>query len=506
MKTKLHIVFFLATFLVELLSAQDLRQRMDMPPGGICRDMFRLPGGSTIVVGEMSGAPIPFGWVSMLSETGDILWTKIPFDQKLASRFMRVLPDTDSTFLIGGTQYIDPVNGTDLLLIRMTHKGKVMWSRTVHFNQADLFSDMDLFEKGAILVGTTLDDATGVDIVVAVMDEKGNPGITRQFGAAGLEHATHVRFAGPYGFYISGTTSSYTFPGQTPSAFLMQLSPSISLSWMRLIGDADEQSLESMALGASGFPMIGVHDFGGLGLNYICQFNHQGSLEYAKSYNSGRLRAMTRSSGAKIFVADDHIVSGLDHDGNVITSWLLQPEDGFTTSCLQIGEKGQYLLGGWFHDGQDYPAMHAIVEPSTSMCDVGTVISYAQDYSPNIINELINEFDAGQVDLFTLPMIDILVNKIVDCQSVSLTKSVEHTLPLTAFPNPTKDFVTLDLPFGFSGILNWYRLDGTLVGQRQFESISGAISQDLSSWPAGGYLVEFLAGDQRWTATLLRTD
>lgn len=477
-----------------------------MPPGAKCHDLVRLPGGTTLLVGEMTGTPIPSGWISMLSETGDILWTKIPFDQNLGSQFYRVLPDSDSTVLIGGTKYVDQNDGTDLLLIRMTNKGNILWSRTVDFHLVDIFNDMDLFDKGAVLVGTTLDEETNLDVVVAAFDENGAPGIMRQFGAAGLERAIGIRYAGPHGFYICGTTTSYTFPGLPQSAFLMQISPVFSLSWMKLIGDTEEQRVQGLALGVQGYPMIIAHESGNIVADYICQFNHTGSLEWAKSFNTQELRAITRSPGGKIFVADNNTVFGLDKDGQVVSTWLLQPDANFRTSCLQIGDKGQYLLGGWNEGLQDYPAMHAIRDPLMSSCDIGTVITNGQDYEPKIINQLINEFSGGQVKGGKIEMVDIIINRLVDCQSTSSTESAEKAFAMAAFPNPTQGFVRLDVPVGLSGFLNWYRLDGTLVKQEYLEMNSGPVMVDLSNFSPGGYLVEFQTADQRWTATIIRTE
>lgn len=506
MRTNLHLVLCLTCLLSSGLTAQDLRQRMDIGTGGICRDMVRLPGGSTLVVGELSGTPIPVGWVSLLSETGDILWTKVPFDQMLATQFLRVKPDTDSTFLIGGTKYIDPVKGTDLLVMRLTNKGEILWSRTIDFNLVDGFSDLDLFDKGAVLIGTTLDDATGMDVVIAVLDQDGSPGISRQFGAAGLESATGIRYAGPHGFYISGNTTSYTFPGEPPSAFLMQISPTFSFSWMRLIGDADEQRVPAMALGTKGYPMIAIHDDGGLGTNYICQFNHTGGLEWSRSYNTETLRAITRSPGGKIFAADDHTVFGLDDDGQVVSAWLLQPDASFTTSCLQIGEKGQYLLGGWYDDIQDFPAMHVIPDPFTSSCNVGTVITVAQDHEVKILNELINTFDSGQVAGGKLDLVDITVNRIIDCQSTSSTDPLAHDIQLTVYPNPTVGTVRIDLPAGLPGMLTWYRADGTLIEQQCVDPSSGPVTAQMDNWPTGTYVLEFRRGDLSIVRKILRVD
>lgn len=505
MKTKLHFVFFLACLWAGLLGAQDLRQRIDMPPGAKCHDMVRLPGGTTIIVGEMTGTPIPLGWISMLSETGEILWTKIPFDQNLGSQFYRVLPDTDSTVMIGGTKFTDLDKGTDLLLMRMTNKGEIMWSRTVDFHLVDVFNDMDVFQKGAVLVGTTLDDATGLDVVVAILDMDGTPGILRQFGAAGLESATGIRSAGPHGFYICGTTTSYTFPGLPPSGFIMQITPTCSFSWMRLFGGADEQRVHGMALGDQGYPLVIAHEAGTAAAHYICQFNHTGGLEWSKSYTTQELKAITRSPGGKIFVADNNTVFGLDKDGQVVSTWLLQPDLDFHTSCLQIGEKGQYLLGGWNAGSQEFPAMHAIRDPLMSTCDIGTVITTYQDYDPAIINQLINEFDGGQVKGGKLDLVDIFVNRIVDCQSTSSTSAEYQTMPLKVYPNPTSDVVTIDLSEQLSGVLTWYRFDGSIVRQHQLDANAGPLSFDISSLPAGTYLVELRTADQRWAATVLRS-
>ncbi|MCF8237371.1 MAG: hypothetical protein K9I85_04390 [Saprospiraceae bacterium] len=506
MRKKLLLVLSLTSIFSCTLQAQDLRERLDMDPGSICRDMVRLPGGSSVAVGEVSGAPLPFGWVSMLSASGDVIWTKIPFDQNRASQYLKVVADTDSTFLVGGTQFIDPVQGTNLLLFRMDVKGQVLWSRTVHVNQVDGFSDMDLFEKGVVMVGTTLDAATGLDVIVAVFDTQGNPGVFRQFGAAGLETAKSIQYAGPKGFYVAGTTTSYTFPGSQPSAFLMQISPAFSLSWMRLIGDQDEQRVESMDLDQVGNPLVAIHDAGGLGANFICNFNSAGSLLWAKSYNTSYLRAMTRANGGKIYAADDHKVFGMDIDGNVTTAWMLQTDPDFITSGLTIGPKGQYMLYGWNAQTQDYPALHMIPDPFTSNCDVGTTIVAGQPYTPNVINELINEKDGGIVAGFPMPMIYIDVTRIIDCQTTGVEPTTIADATLIAQPNPTRGQVQLHIPTQGRGLLTWYHVDGTLMARNWIEVTDVPVQQDLSSWSPGTYLVDFRSGDRQWSTTVIRTE
>ncbi len=506
MKTKLLLVLSMAWICTFHLPAQDLRQRLDMAPGSICRDMVRLPGGTSIAVGEVTGAPVPFGWVSMLDASGEVLWTKIPFDQNLASAYLKVVADSDSTFLVGGSQFVDPIQGTNMLLFKMDVKGQLLWSRAIHVNPVDAFSDMDLFDKGVVLLGTTLDQETGLDLVVAVLDNAGNPGVIRQFGAAGLETASSIQYAGPNGFYIGGTTTSYTFPGNPPSAFLMQMSPTFSLSWMRLIGDQDEQHVASMALDQVGNPLLAIHDAGGLGTNYICNFNATGSLIWANSFNTTALRAMTRSPGGKVFTADDHRVFGLDVDGNVTSAWMLQTDPDFNTSGLTIGQKGQYMLYGWNAMTQDYPALHLIPDPFTSNCDVGTAIVYGQPYSPMIINELINEKNAGSFAGFPFQMIDIVVNRIIDCQTTSVASTTSADAQLIVQPNPTSAEVLLQIPLQGGGVLSWYQMDGTLLSRLWIEVTDAPVQQDLASWSPGMYLVNFRHGDRQWSTTVIRTE
>lgn len=506
MKTNVLFVLTLTLLVAGSIRSQDLRQRLVFDHGAICHDLVRIPGGQMLLVGETTGTPYPTGWVASMSSLGQITWTQTPYDLTRSSSFTRILADTDSTFYIAGTQFVDPVKGTDILVFRMNLKGKIYWSRTLHVNLADSFQDMQLTQKGIVLVGSTLDQETGVDIVVAVMDDQGELQISRQFGAAGLDSPVAVHRIGSKELLISGTTTSYTFPGAPPSGFLLKLSSQMDFTWMKLFGDADAQDVTSLTLDANGNALVAANDAGGVGVHYIICFNGDGDLVWSKSYSCDAIEALARTGSGKVNAADKTSVFALDPDGKVISSWFIQPDQDFNLTRLTPGEKGQILMSGWTAKNQDFPAIHSIQDPWTSSCDVTTAGILSQDYSPLIIDQLVNQKDVGSAEDFQFNLGFMDITDIIDCQTTSLDDQDEQLQAWSIQPNLTTGQATIVLPDHVQGWLTWYDASGRVLSRRTVQEGQNRMDHDLSPWPAGVYWVEFRSVTDRWVEKVIRMD
>lgn len=507
MNTKLHLSCLLTVLLLSgTLVAQDIRERLDVGNGARFHDILRLPGGEMIGVGELEGTPIPMGWVTLMTADGEILWSLSSADLSHASRFQRIIADSDTTFVVGGTQYVDNLNGYDLLAFRMDRKGNVRWSRRVDVGKDDQFRDLSLNPKGILLLGNVTDPSSGKDIILAQLDIKGHLTLSRRFGAAGIEIPAVVRQGSASAIYIGGTTTSYTSPGSPPNAFLLQVTPAFSLSWIRVIGDDTGHSVQAMDIDADGHPVLALHDDGGgLNANVLARFDPAGDLEWARSYSTGMVRAMVRGTGGKLHVADDHVVFAIDKGGNPANPWTVQLEPDFEASGLQIGDQGQVLLSGWRTGPQNEPAIHVIHDLFASTCSVYAGDLSFQDQSPKVINQLINEQDDGVLDSFFLDLKNEPVVRMIDCLSTSTDGAGVSASELSTFPNPTGGPVWVRLPMDRAGQLTWYSSDGAIRKSMAIPEGTPVVEATMDAWPSGVYLLEFRSGDRQWTRQVIRT-
>lgn len=504
---KRSFLFFVALFLGGVLNAQDFRQRLDVGDGALFRDLHRLPGGQMIAVGELTGTSVLTGWIVFLEADGTVIWSQAAVSTGQASSFRRILPDTDSTFLVGGTLYVDPVRGLDLLLFRMNHKGQVLWARNFHADQVDEFWDMAVNAKGTYLAGSTLDPATSFDILIAHIDENGNLAQSRQFGAAGLEYPASIRLAGPTALYVSGTTTSYVMPGSPNNAFLMKVNADLTQNWIRVIGDNTQHSVESMEMDTSGYPVLALHDAGG-GIfgNVLCRFDPNGALDWSRAYTTGYLRTMTRGPGGRIHVADDQTVAVVGANGAITASWFLQPDGNFISSALQAGPQGQLLLAGWNVNTENEPALHVIQNPMISGCGVFEANILHQPHDPVVIPQLINEKPAGQLDTFFLVLAPVDAMPMIDCIATSMDDEKQPEQALAVYPNPAHGRVTVQLPLQEAGRLTWYAPDGRVWAVRDLGPEAAVVEEDLTGFPTGTGILEFRAGERRWTTPVIRIE
>ncbi|MCB0695621.1 MAG: hypothetical protein KDC19_15395, partial [Saprospiraceae bacterium] len=170
MKTKLPLLLCLLSGWLGIAVGQDFHQRLDLSNSGICRDLVRMPDGSVILVGELTGSLIPRGWVARLDADGKLIWSQTVDNLTNSSRFRTVIADTDSSVMIGGTIFVDNLQGKDMLVCRMNLKGKVQWTRTLDVDFEDELWDICPSNKGVLLTGHTQDNNADYDLVVGFLD------------------------------------------------------------------------------------------------------------------------------------------------------------------------------------------------------------------------------------------------------------------------------------------------------------------------------------------------
>ncbi|MCB9312343.1 MAG: T9SS type A sorting domain-containing protein [Lewinellaceae bacterium] len=506
MKTKLPLLLCLLSGWLGIAVGQDFHQRLDLSNSGICRDLVRMPDGSVILVGELTGSLIPRGWVARLDADGKLIWSQTVDNLTNSSRFRTVIADTDSSVMIGGTIFVDNLQGKDMLVCRMNLKGKVQWTRTLDVDFEDELWDICPSNKGVLLTGHTQDNNADYDLVVGFLDQQGVGGIVRQIGAAGLEYPKAIIQASPSEIYVSGTTTSYTSPGNPPSAFLLKLNGQASLEWVRLIGNAAQQSVESMGVNDNGQVLVALHDADGIGQNAICTFDASGDLVWAKSYNTSYLRAMSVSPGGRIHLADDGVVFSIDDTGSVQDGYWIPTTGNFILSSLQASSKGHFITAGWVIDGQDYPAVHNVNDPTQNLCGLGPANIFSTDYVPNIIPQLINEIDAGTFSSYDLSFIDQVASEVIDCQVTSVDVSDPSQVVGSVSPNPASDQVVIQWPSCPGGWVTWYDTQGKILDRLPIQEGQNQVDYPLNNWPAGMYLMEFTSPRGRWMEKVIRMD
>lgn len=496
MMNKLFLLLVHFGVITSSLQAQDIHQYYDLGNDAKLLDMTVLPGGSLVAVGELRDQSSTRGWVSMYSATGEVLWTRTTSDPDRQCKFQQVVSGSDSIFYIGGTQFVDSIRGHDLLISKVTIEGQIIWSKIIHGNFQDDLTGMliytvwwDPFIQGIAMVGSSVIDSTNTDFLVAVVNDDGLTAYSNLLGGPGIDKPYLFTNKGRQG-YICGTTDHDGVSSIKQSAILIRTDLDvIHIDYDLKMKGIGEITPEAMILNFYGFPIIALQDSGLPDQHAIYAFFAQNGLDWASSYNTQRIKKISRSPNGVITAVSDQEILNLDEDGIVLNAWNYNSPSNFTCSQLKTGSNGGYLISGYTSEQRDYPTINSIQDPSLLHCDITNASVLRKGYNMLIEGVSMGITGKGKIDSFDLKVMTHTVDRVINCQTSTVVPIPETSTQLIIYPNPTSDKFTITNLDDIQEI-RVYTITGELMLTRYKET-----TINISDLIEGIYLIQVITDD-----------
>ncbi len=160
-------------------------------------DVVQTADGGYVITGEFdnvtSGKRVVNVALLKVDGLGNILWCK-EFSGTKTDVGAKVIETADGGYLIGGETESYGSGKMDICLIKTDQNGSVLWSKTYGGKSYDQLGSIIEFENGNIaIVGKISDEKTeDANVLICIIDAKGNVLSSFSYGGQGLDNATSV--------------------------------------------------------------------------------------------------------------------------------------------------------------------------------------------------------------------------------------------------------------------------------------------------------------------------
>lgn len=474
--------------------------------------------------------------VSCVNSMGDEVWTKALGDQN-QSEGQDLELDADGNLIITGYYRDLETNNADVLVIKMSPQGDVLWSKHYGGSGTDGGKSIDVMSDGSLLVTAVSNSYSSngdYDFVVFKISDMGEVLWTRSFGTAQYENAlkgielTNGNIA-VFGHSDNDNSSAY-------DVVLAMLDAQGEFLWGKSYGEAGDEIAWSMLEHNGALYMSGDTDSMGAGFAdpYILKADYDGNLEWQYTFGgpqSDHATSLMVSKEGMLVAAGltaTGSVGGLDMmafkfspDGDLLWSKSYGESekdvlfDGITTA------DGGYLLAGytrsWEAEVSDIYLVKAN-ERGDCLChsnaDVGLqriagtyTTNDFQCYNGSPAIEPVNvELESASESTLVDKVLCShgLVNPASQVPSpVSYTSNdsvnaAQVRSDVNIYPNPTAGFVSIgvDLSQVEMATLVVYGIDGQIIFEDIVINSTQNFELDLSNVPTGVYHVRLHADGQ----------
>jgi len=288
--------------------------------------------GGYVITGRTTshGAGSYDAYLTKADSAGNIQWTKTFGGTDWEYGYdVQQTPDSGYAILAATKSY--GAGLSDVMLIRTDSVGTLVWTKTYGESSWDYgFAFKQTADSGFVVAGQTARSTT--DIFVFKTDANGDTSWTKTFDGGSTDVAYDIVQTTDGGYIVTGITNSYGAGGY--DAFLMKLTSTGTLSWMKTYGGAGREWSQSvLQTSDDGYIVVGSTNYISSGTNYdvyVIRTNSVGDTLWTKAFggineeytysiaqlaNGGFLIAgRTLSFGAG--GADAYLVN-LDSNGNI---------------------------------------------------------------------------------------------------------------------------------------------------------------------------------------------
>ncbi|TNE54855.1 MAG: T9SS type A sorting domain-containing protein [Bacteroidetes bacterium] len=153
-----------------------------------------------------------------------------------------IIQTSDSSLvMVGGTDAFSTGENLDVLVVKTTQNGDVLWSKTYGGDGDDMALDVkETLDSGLIIVGWTKSfGAAESDFWIIKTDRDGNVSWQKKLGGSGVDQAWSISLNGPV-YYVCGGTNS--FGAGATDLWSVKLDTAGNILWQNCYGTAGEDS------------------------------------------------------------------------------------------------------------------------------------------------------------------------------------------------------------------------------------------------------------------------
>jgi hypothetical protein len=263
-------------------------------------------------------------WVNKFDQNGNLVWaTTLEIDGSPVTGYA-VEEAEDGGFAIAGAVTLlgaaERNTGTDLLLVKLDHSGKLEWSRAYGGPGSDAVRAMARTNDGGYLLiadtGLMTQGHPNFYLLVVKTDSKGELQWSRRYGRSGMTTAVGIATAEDGDFVLAGFTDNYR--SGTQEALVVRIAPNGAIRWARtywLEGAVGIRGGGIARLSTGGYVVSGTIAQSGV-RNFFLILREDGKDVWASmpdvAYSPAmRIDGETRNAGIFVAQGDRHQIAGL---------------------------------------------------------------------------------------------------------------------------------------------------------------------------------------------------
>lgn len=438
--------------------------------------------------GDVSGwhGNIDF-WIVKLSNNGDIQWQKMLGGTKAESAYSVQQTDDGGYIVAGYTNSNDgDVSGlhgdSDFWVVKVNSFGDIEWQKTLGGTNEEVARSIQQTSDGGYIVAgwsfSTDGDVTVnqgyLDVWVVKLDELGSIQWQKSYGGgSGADRAWCIRQTNDGGFILTGETSSGDgdvsgYHGSN-DFWVLKLSNTGSIEWQRALGGSGIEAAYSIEQTNDGGYIVGglmssndgditLHH--GLFDYWIVKLGISGDIQWQKSFGGsdsdwGRSVCQTNDGGYVITGETASINGDVTSNDGGVDCWI-----------VRLNQSGDIIWQKTI-GGSKMETSRFIQQTN----DGGYVVAgYTQSNDGDV-----SGFHGGVLDFWVVKL---------STESSSTTELQPE--PLQISPNPTQQFITINMPTGESTTITIANLHGQ---QLQQQTITNGDNVNTSKLPSGAYII-----------------
>lgn len=279
----------------------------------------------------------------------DIVWAKT-YGGLYAEGGRTLCQTNDGGFLLVGYTFSHGSGDADILVIKTTNEGNLVWSKTFGGAATEYGYGCAVIDNSYLITGyTTSFGAGSKDVYVIKLDADGNEIWSKPYGGFSWDVGTSICTNGDGGYFIGGFTHS--FGSGEEDVYLIKIDADGKEIWSKTYGGARAELANSVFLNDAGGYTIGATTgtFGDGNSNfYLIKVDANGNKIWTKSYASHRKRGYGFDWCTAIYPKSEggYFITGYSDCTDIMDAYVIKVDsDGNEIWAKSLGNKPFYDYG-----------------------------------------------------------------------------------------------------------------------------------------------------------------
>ncbi len=293
----------------------------------VLKDVKVLPNGSIIAVGytNSTGVGGKDVLVMKLTSNGSVVWAKTYGGTKDDEATAVALAPNGDIIVVGYTYSFGAGDG-DVWVLRLDADGNVKWQKTYGGKYRDEANAVALAPNGDIIVAGWTDSfrAGYADAWVLRLDSEGNVKWQKAYGGSYYDGAYAVALAPNGDIIVAGWTLSFGAGGS--NVWVLRLDENGNIRWQKTYGGSGDDEAYAVAVANNGDIIVAGYygaNWGGSGGDvWVLRLDSEGNVKWQKTYGGG---SDDEATAVALAPNGDVIVAGYTYSfGAYGDAWVLR--------------------------------------------------------------------------------------------------------------------------------------------------------------------------------------